>query len=121
DVADWIGAVNDFWVERGNPPLIDFNYAAESYDAVILIALAVVQAGTDGTEHANHIVDVSGPPGTKCTSFAECRDLIEAGEGIDYDGVSGPQDFNGNGEPLVGSYAILEFGPDNRIRDDHEL
>lgn len=121
DVADWIGEVNDFWVERGNPPLIDFNYAAESYDAVILIALAVVQAGTDGSEHANHIVDVSGPPGTKCTSFAECRDLIEAGEGIDYDGVSGPQDFNGNGEPLVGSYAILEFGPDNRIRDDHEL
>lgn len=115
DVGAWIGGVSDFWVERGNPPLTDFNYAAESYDAAILIALAVEQAGTDGSEHANHIVDVSGPPGTKCTSFAECRDLIAAGEEIDYDGVSGPQDFNGNGEPMEGSYGILTFGANNRL------
>jgi len=121
DIAGWIGGVSDFWVERGNPALTDFNYAGESYDAVILIALAVEQAKTDGSEHANHIVDVSGPPGTKCTSFAECRDLIAAGEEIDYDGISGPQDFNGNGEPMQGSYGILQFGADNRISPDIEL
>ena len=37
------------------------------------------------------------------------------GTDIDYDGISGPLDFNGNGEPLAGSYAVLEFGADNRI------
>ena len=36
----WIGGVNDFWVAKGNPELTDFNYAAETYDAVIVIALA---------------------------------------------------------------------------------
>ena len=27
-------------------------------------------------------------------------------------------DFNGNGEPLRGSYAVLTFGADNRLADD---
>ncbi|HWL43156.1 MAG TPA: ABC transporter substrate-binding protein [Ilumatobacter sp.] len=119
DVAAWIPAVNDFWVAKGNDPLSDFNYAAESYDAAIVIALAVHAANDDGSEHANHIVDVTRE-GTKCTSFAECRDLLDAGEDIDYDGVSGPLDFNGNGEPLMGSYAVLQFGDNNRIIEGDE-
>jgi ABC-type branched-subunit amino acid transport system substrate-binding protein len=46
--------------------------------------------------------------------------LVDAGTDIDYDGVSGPLDFNGNGEPLAGSYAILEFGADNRLDESLE-
>ena len=47
-----------------------------------------------------------------------CKALIDAGTtDIDYDGVSGPQDMSGNGEPIAGSYAILQFGEDNRIDD----
>jgi ABC-type branched-subunit amino acid transport system substrate-binding protein len=120
DVSDWIPAVNEFWVAKGNAELTDFNYAAESYDAVIQIALAVEIAGTDGSAHANEIVNVSRE-GEKCTSFTTCLEIIEAGGDPDYEGVSGPQDFNGNGEPLRGSYAVLEFGEDNRISDDETL
>jgi ABC-type branched-subunit amino acid transport system substrate-binding protein len=120
DVGDWIPAVNDFWVAKGNEELGDFNYAAESYDAVIQIALAVEIAGTDGSEHANEIVNVSRE-GEKCTSFEACLEIVKAGGDPDYEGVSGPQDFNGNGEPLKGSYAILEFGDDNRLSDDETL
>ena len=36
----------------GEAGLTDLNYAAESYDAVTLIALAVEAAGTDGSAHA---------------------------------------------------------------------
>ena len=115
DVSAWIPAVNDWWVAQGNAELSDFNYAAESYDAVIVMALAVAQAGTDGSAFAQEIVDITNAPGEKCTAYAECLALIEAGTGIDYDGVSGPLDFNGNGEPLKGTYAVLTFGADNRL------
>jgi ABC-type branched-subunit amino acid transport system substrate-binding protein len=120
DVSAWVPAVNDFWVAKGNPELTDFNYAAESYDAVIVIALAVAQAGTDGSAHAAEIVDITGG-GEKCSTFADCMAIIEAGGDVDYEGVSGPHDFNGNGEPLKGSYAILTFGEDNRLGTEEVL
>ena len=120
DVTDWIPAVSDFWVEQGNDPLEDFNYAAEAYDAVIVIALAVEAAGTDGSAHAEKIVDITGG-GEKCTTFADCLAILKAGGDVDYDGVSGPHDFNGNGEPLKGSYAVLTFGDDNRLTDEEVL
>jgi len=105
-----------FWTAKGNTALSDFNYGAEAYDAVVLIALAAEAAGTDGSALGNEIVNVS-KGGEKCTSFADCKALIEAGSDIDYDGISGPQDMNGNGDPLIGSYGILQFGADNRIDD----
>ncbi len=119
DVSAWVPAVNDFWVAKGNDALTDFNYAAESYDAVIVMALAVEQAGTDGSAFAGEIVDITGG-GEKCTSFAACLEIIKAGGDVDYDGISGPHDFNGNGEPLKGSYAVLQFGADNRLDDSLE-
>jgi ABC-type branched-subunit amino acid transport system substrate-binding protein len=120
DVTDWIPAVSDFWVEQGNDPLEDFNYAAEAYDAAIVIALAVEMAGTDGSAHAGEIVGITGV-GEKCTTFVDCLAIIKAGGDPDYDGISGPHDFNGNGEPLKGSYAILTFGADNRLTADETL
>ena len=49
------------------------------------------------------------------------KEIIKAGGDPDYDGISGPHDFNGNGEPLKGSYAVLTFGADNRISSDEVL
>ncbi len=120
DVSAWIPAVDEFWQAEGNDALEDFNYAAESYDAVVVIALAVHKAGTDGSAHAGEIVGITGE-GEACTSFVECRDIIDAGGDPDYQGVSGPHDFNGNGEPLKGSYAVLTFGDDNRLTDEEVL
>ena len=34
---------------------------------------------------------------------------------IDYDGVSGPLEFDGNGEPLEVSYGLYRIGDNNRI------
>ena len=120
DVSAWIPAVNDFWVAKGNPELTDFNYAAETYDAVVVIALAVEMAQDDGSAHAAEINGIT-KDGEKCTTFADCLAIIEAGGDPDYDGISGPLDFNGNGEPLRGQYAVLEFGPDNRLTDEETL
>ena len=113
---EWLAQVSDYWVSLGNEALADFNYAAEAYDAAIVIALAVEKAGTDGAAHANEIVGIT-KEGTKCTTFADCMAIIAEGGDPDYDGLSGPHEFNGNGEPLEGSYAMLEFGADNRITE----
>lgn len=115
--AEFTSRMDAFWTGKGNAPLSDFNYGAEAYDAVIMIALAAEKAGTDGSALAGEIVNISRAPGEKCFSFAECKALLDEGKDIDYDGVSGPQDLNGNGDPLVGSYGVLHFGANNRIDD----
>jgi len=99
-----------------DPELVDFNYGPETYDAIIVSALAVEVAGSDGIEYASEINGVTRG-GEKCTEFAACLELVKAGTDIDYDGVSGPLEFSGNGEPTVASYGILQFGEDNRIDD----
>ncbi len=120
DVSAWIPAVDEFWQAAGNDPLEDFNYAAEAYDAVVVVALAVQMAGTDGSAHAAEIVGITGV-GEQCSTYADCLAIIEAGGDPDYEGISGPHDFNGNGEPLKGSYAVLTFDETNRISDDETL
>ncbi|MFZ9232010.1 MAG: hypothetical protein ACO25P_09350, partial [Ilumatobacteraceae bacterium] len=102
---EWLAEVSAFWESKGNAALEDFNYAGEAYDAAIVIALAVEKAGTDGAKHADEIVGIT-KDGTKCTTFADCMAIIAEGGDPDYDGISGPHEFNGNGEPLEGSYAM---------------
>ena len=98
-----------------DPALIDFNYAGESYDAVIISALAAEVAGsTAGVDIAANINAVT-KDGEKCTTFQQCKDLIAAGEDIDYDGATGELSFVDAGEPGVGSYGRLVFGPDNTL------
>jgi ABC-type branched-subunit amino acid transport system substrate-binding protein len=101
-----------------DPDLQDYSYSGESYDAVVVVALAAIAAGTDdGQAVAAEIPGVTRD-GTKCTSFEECRDLLEAGEDIDYDGVSGPIEMDENGDPTVANFQILAYGPDNQIDPD---
>jgi ABC-type branched-subunit amino acid transport system substrate-binding protein len=102
-----------------DPEVDDINYAAESYDAVVVVTLAAQIAGSDGIEYASEINGVTRD-GEKCTTYQDCLELVQAGTDIDYDGVSGPMEFAGNGEPTLGTYGLLEFGPDNRLLEDPE-
>ncbi|CAJ1582358.1 ABC transporter substrate-binding protein [[Mycobacterium] wendilense] len=110
-----VGAEFEGRLTAVDPGLVDFNYGGEAFDAVVVSALAAEQAGsTAGVDIAANINSVTRD-GTKCTTFAECRDLIRAGEDIDYDGVTGELAFGPAGEPSVGSYGRLEFGADNKL------
>lgn len=96
-----------------NPDLADFTYGAESYDAVVVAALAAIAAGNDsGTAIASELQNVSAE-GEKCTDFAACAELLAAGTDIDYDGVSGPIDFSSTGSPTSASIGIFQYGADN--------
>ncbi|MGG7103993.1 ABC transporter substrate-binding protein [Rhodococcus sp. 24CO] len=110
-----VGAAFQDRLKAVNSALIDFNYAGESYDAVVISALAAEQAkSTAGVDIAANINSVT-EGGTKCTSYAECLPLVKAGTDIDYDGITGELDFNDSGEPSIGSYGKLVFGPTNTL------
>jgi ABC-type branched-subunit amino acid transport system substrate-binding protein len=92
-----------------DPSLQDFSYAAESYDTVIILALAATVAGSDDGVAVGAAINDVTRGGEKCTTFADCLVLAEAGTDLDYDGVSGPLEFRDEGEPTQASILILEF------------
>jgi ABC-type branched-subunit amino acid transport system substrate-binding protein len=92
-----------------DPELTDFSYAAESYDTVTLIALAAQAGGaTDGDTIAANLQAVSAG-GEKCSNFADCKALLDEGKDIDYDGVSGPIEFDANGEVTQATMGVYEY------------
>jgi ABC-type branched-subunit amino acid transport system substrate-binding protein len=98
-----------------------YNYGAEAYDAVVVLALAAEAAKTDGIDMAKKINGITRG-GTKCTTYADCDALIKKGTtDIDYDGLSGPLEFSGNGEPTIGSYGVQTYGPDDKIDESKNV
>jgi ABC-type branched-subunit amino acid transport system substrate-binding protein len=98
-----------------DPELIDFSYGPETYDAVIITALAALQAESDNPAEIAKVLNGMTRDGEKCTTFADCAALIEAGTDIDYDGPSGPQTFGPEGEPTEASFKILTYDADNKV------
>ena len=97
-----------------DPDLSEWAYAPESYDATILVALAAQAAGDDSGEAiASKMVEVS-KGGEKCTAFADCLALLEDDKDIDFDGVSGPVEFNDAGDPSEASIGIYSYAADNK-------
>lgn len=99
-----------------DPDLTDYSYAAESYDAVVLLALAAYAANsTDGAEIAKYLQQVSGGTGDgeKVTTYEEGIALLAEGQQIDYDGPSGPITFDENGDPTEATIGIFQYLDDN--------
>lgn len=87
-------------------------FDSTTFDDVILCYLGAVAAGSsDGEEIAAAIVDVTAPGGKKVTfeQLPEAIKALEAGEDIDYEGASGPVDWDENGDLSRYIYDISEF------------
>jgi ABC-type branched-subunit amino acid transport system substrate-binding protein len=100
-----------------DPNLQDFNYAGESYDATMLIAMAAQSAGSTQATVFGPYVNALTVTGEKCSDFAACLAIIKAAGDVDYDGVSGPLSFTDAGEPAQASFGLEQFGDDNKIDD----
>jgi hypothetical protein len=94
-----------------------FNYAGETYDAIVITALAAQLAGTNDANVFKAYVNGVTTGGEKCDTFQACLDIVNAGGNPDYDGRSGPLAFVDAGEPAAASFGILQFGDDNAIDD----
>ncbi len=98
-----------------DPALTDFSYAAESYDAVITSALAAIAAESDAGEAIAAELPGVTRDGEKCMTFEECKTMLEEGEDIDYDGISGPIELSEAGDPTSAVVGIYSYGPDNKL------
>lgn len=110
-----------------DPGLKDMTFAAETYDAVNLAAIAAAAAEDDaGTSIAARLIAVSGgapqagdgsrPSGgtSACTSYRTCVDVLRAGNRPDYDGESGPINFDSRGDVTAADYMVFGYGADNK-------
>lgn len=112
------------FVERFNEysPGTPTIFSAQFYDCLMVVALAAqVAQSDDPTVFVDEIVGVTGPEGTECSFFADCFELIQAGEEIDYLGASGPLDFLSNGQPSTGTYEVIEFGTDGSYESERQV
>ena len=95
--------------------LKDYAYAAESYDATIVSALAAIAADSDAGDKVAEEINGVTRDGTKCTEFKQCADLLADGEDINYDGESGPIELGETGSPTSASIGIYEYDGKNKI------
>jgi ABC-type branched-subunit amino acid transport system substrate-binding protein len=109
------GRLNEQWQASAGEALNAFSYGAETYDAVVIMALAAEVAGTDDPAQVAANINGVTRDGTECTTFEECKSLVADGEDIDYNGPSGPQEFSQPGEPTAASFLIQTYGDDNKI------
>jgi branched-chain amino acid transport system substrate-binding protein len=99
----------DLYKKNTGKDLTEFAYLAESYDAVILLALAAQQAGNDSGEAISKNLQSVSTGGTAVTNFADGLAAIKAGKDIDYNGYSGPIEFDNNGDPTGASIGIYKY------------
>lgn len=89
--------------ERGEEP---GPFAANSWDMLNLVALAMQQAGECTGAAINAQLRAVADGGTAVSTFAEGVAALAAGEDINYEGASGPVAFDESGT-VTGSYSIL--------------
>ncbi len=110
DSPDWDHFAQLYTSHVGQDPTV--SYAAQSYDATYLIALAMArgQANTSAAIVAN-LGSVSRPSGSSGDviihpgEFTKAVQAIRLGQSINYEGASGSIDLDVNGDPTSATYA----------------
>ncbi len=102
-----------FQSEYGEEPT---SWSAFAYDCVVTAALSIQAADAfTGSALSEVVRDVTRPSGETVASYEAAHGILADGGGpgdVDYQGVSGPIDFDENGDP-VGSLQVFEV-------QDHE-
>jgi ABC-type branched-subunit amino acid transport system substrate-binding protein len=109
-------AFNDLYLATDPKDVGRQTFDTQNFDATILCYLAAVAAGsTDGKDMADHLVDVSAPPGTAYTweQLPEAIKALQNGDDIDYQGASGAIDLDDAGDATAGVYDIYQFKGNN--------
>ncbi|MGH9083010.1 MAG: hypothetical protein ACRDWN_06675, partial [Acidimicrobiales bacterium] len=89
----------------GKPPQSGANFA---YDCTMAMALAMDQAGsTTSTKVIKNLSSVGNPPGATVTTYAKAYADVKAGKAINYQGVSGPMDFN-KYHNVTGAWSVVQ-------------
>ena len=108
-------------VKSFNAKVTDFTYTAETYDAIVLAALAAQKGGaTDGTTVQKNLMAVSGSTkGKECDSYKACVALLKDGKEIQYQGQTSIGAFNDAHDPSSASIGVYKYDADNKPVFDH--
>ena len=108
-------------VKSFDSKVADFTYTAETYDAIVLAALAAQKGGaTDGTTVQKNLMAVSGSTkGEKCDSYKACLALLKDGKEIQYQGQTSIGAFNDAHDPSSASIGVYKYDADNKPVFDH--
>lgn len=91
-------------------------YASHGYDATFLVALAIEKAGAaDRSKISAALREVANAPGEviRPGEWKKAKELIAAGTDINYEGASGPVDFDDKGD-VAGFYSVNRVGDDGK-------
>lgn len=95
--------------EHADGELEETIFAAQKYDCAVLMGLGAIAAdSTEGADIADEVVGLTNGE-TECSSFEECKGLLEEGESIAYRGPSGLTALTDVGDPESGEYEIWQF------------
>jgi ABC-type branched-subunit amino acid transport system substrate-binding protein len=97
------------------PALIDTSYAAEAYDSVVVVGLAVEVAHSDAPGRFTNEIPGVTSDGARCTGWLSCQELAARPANIDYDGVSGGIEMQATGVPGEGSFAVMKFDQNDKL------
>jgi branched-chain amino acid transport system substrate-binding protein len=109
------GLLGTYWADVQGEELTDFSYAAESYDATMLAALAAAKGGDNSpVTIQENLAAVSGANGgTKCSTFTDCAALLKDGKDIQYQGPSSVGPFNAKNDPSSAFIGIYKYDAKN--------
>jgi branched-chain amino acid transport system substrate-binding protein len=102
-------------LKQSDPNLGSLRYAAEAYDATILAALAAIVSGDDAGASVAATLESVSRGGVKCVSFGECLDVLKTQSDIDYDGISGPLNFDSAGDIAPAYYSLFTYNTENKF------
>ena len=96
-------------------------YGAETYDGIILAALAAQKGGSaDGKTIQANMAAVSGSTkGEKCDSYKACVALLKDGKEIQYKGQTSIGAFNDAHDPSSASIGVYKYDAGNKPVFDH--
>ena len=98
-------------------------YDAQNFDAVILIALAAAAGGSSDSASIAENLQAVSVGGTKYTfeNLSEAITAAAAGEDIDYEGASGPIDFDDAGDPTSANYGTWSYTNGKLVETDEVI
>lgn len=101
-------------LKKENSDLGTYSYALESYDATILAALAASTAHDDAGEVIAGALPGVTRGGITCSSYSECLEVLQTDSDIDYGGLSGPVNWDLNGDTTSAYYGIHRYSATNK-------
>nr|WP_241728352.1 protein kinase [Nocardioides zeae] len=113
----FVQRLDDWSAATDGPDLTISTLAAETYDGVVLAALAAVRGeATDGATVAANLRAVAGSEGgTECVTFRRCAALLEGGHEVSYRGVAVDAPIDADHDLESGRFSVLGYDESGEI------